>query len=127
MTGLTHVRLLVDDFAPMLAFYRDVLGFKVVVDVPQTYIELETGAARIGLCARSLMEGVLGTPMTTAGGGDLLLQVGVADVDAAADLLRSRHATLLTAPHDQPAWGMRVCHVRDPAGHVLEMTEPIGN
>ena len=127
MTGLTHVRLLVDDFAPMLAFYRDVLGFKVVVDVPQTYVELETGAARVGLCARSLMEGVLGTPMTTVAGGDLLLQIGVADVDAAADLLRGRRATLLTEPHDQPAWAMRICHVRDPAGHVLVMSAPLRN
>ena len=60
MTGLTHLRLLVDDFAPMLAFYRDVLGFKAVIEVPGVYIELDTGAARIGLCARTLMESVIG-------------------------------------------------------------------
>ena len=53
MTGLTHARFVVDDFAPMLAFYRDALGFKVVLDVPQTYVELDTGAARANKVRRA--------------------------------------------------------------------------
>ncbi|HEY7787474.1 MAG TPA: VOC family protein [Casimicrobiaceae bacterium] len=125
MTGLTHVRLFVDDFAPMLAFYRDTLGFKVVVDVPGTYVELDTGAARVGICSRSLMEAVVGTSMRAQGGDDLLLQIGVADVDAAADLLRARNVTPVTQPHDQVSWGLRLFHVRDPAGRLLEMSAPI--
>ncbi|MEO6929696.1 MAG: VOC family protein [Casimicrobiaceae bacterium] len=125
MTGLTHVRLLVDDFASMLSFYRDALGFKVVVDVAQTYIELDTGAARVGLYARSMMESVAGVSLRAAGGGDVVLQFAVADVDAAADLLRARGVALVTAPHEQAAWRMRVFHVRDPLGHLLEMTTPL--
>jgi lactoylglutathione lyase len=125
VTGLTHVRFVVDDFGPMLAFYRDALGFKVVVDVPATYVELDTGAARIGLCARSLLEGVVGTAMQSRAGADLVLQFGVADVDAAADLLRGRGVRLVTEPHDQSTWRLRICHVRDPAGHVLEMSTPL--
>ncbi|HEY5366766.1 MAG TPA: VOC family protein [Casimicrobiaceae bacterium] len=125
MTGLTHLRFVVDDFALMLAFYRDALGFKVVADVPQTYVELDTGAARIGLCARVLMESAVGSPMRAAGGGDFVLQFGVADIDAAAALLRERNVALVTAPHDQPTWGLRIFHVRDPLGHLLEMTTPL--
>lgn len=125
MTGLTHVRMLVDDFAPMLAFYRDALGFKVVVDVPGTYVELDTGAARIGLCARTLMESVVGVPMRSDAHADAVLQFGVADLAAAADHLRRRGVTLVTEPHDQPAWGMRIFHVRDPGGRLLEMTRPL--
>lgn len=127
MTGLTHVRLLVDDFGPALAFYRDALGFKAVVDVPGVYVELDTGAARIGLCARSLMESVVGAPLQSAGRADAVLQFGVADVDAAADLLRARGVAPVTAPHDQPAWALRVCHVRDPAGRLLEMSSPLAS
>lgn len=125
MTGLTHIRFVADDFAPMLAFYRDTLGFKVVVDVPRTYVELDTGAARVGICARALMEGVVGAPMHVQGGNDTVLQFAVADVDAAAALLRGRDVTLVTPPHDQSAWGLRIFHVRDPAGHLLEMTTPL--
>jgi catechol 2,3-dioxygenase-like lactoylglutathione lyase family enzyme len=125
VTGLTHVRILVDDFAPMLAFYRDALGFKVVVDVPGPYVELDTGAARIGLCARTLMEAVIGAPMRGDARADAVLQFGVADLDAAADLLRERGVALATEPHDQVAWGLRLFHVRDPAGRLLEMTVPL--
>jgi catechol 2,3-dioxygenase-like lactoylglutathione lyase family enzyme len=125
MTGLTHVRMLVDDFAPMLAFYRDALGFRAVVDVPGTYVELDTGAARIGIFARTQMESVVGAPLAATGGGDIVLQIAVADVDAAADLLRARGVVLATTPHDQAAWMMRVFHVRDPAGRLLEMTQPL--
>jgi catechol 2,3-dioxygenase-like lactoylglutathione lyase family enzyme len=125
VTGLTHLRLLVDDFGPMLAFYRDALGFKAVVDVPGVYIELDTGAARIGLCARTLMESVVGAPLEVSARADAVLQIGVADVDAAADLLRARGVTLVTVPHDQSSWAMRVCHVHDPAGRLLEMSAPL--
>jgi lactoylglutathione lyase len=125
VTGLTHVRFVVDDFAPMLAFYRDALGFKVVVDVPQVYVELDTGAARIGLCSRGLMEGVVGAPMPAKAQGDVVIQFGFVDVDAAPHLLKRRNVAWVTAPHDQPAWVMRVFHVRDPAGHLLEMTTPL--
>lgn len=125
MNGLTHLRLVADDFAPMLAFYRDALGFKVVVDVPQAYLEFDTGAARIGIVARALMQEVVGAPLRTRGGDDLLMQIGVSDVDAAADLMRARNVPLATSPHDQPAWGLRIFHVRDPAGHLLEMAAPL--
>ena len=125
MIGLTHARFIVDDFAPMLGFYRDTLGFKVVVDVPRTYVEIDTGAARVGLCARALMEGVVGAPMRSAACANVVLQFGVADVDAAANLLRGRGVVLVTEPHDQVAWGLRIFHVRDPAGNLLEMTTPI--
>ena len=40
------MRLLVDDFAPMAAFYRDAVGFEVVVDASQIgYMEFATGEA----------------------------------------------------------------------------------
>ncbi len=127
MTGLTHVRLIAGDLAPMLAFYRDALGFKVVVDVPGTYVELDTGAARIGIAATPVMAGALGAAMRGGGaGGDaVLLQLSVADVDAAADLLRARGVAPVTEPRDQAAWMLRVCHVRDPAGTLIELAAPI--
>ena len=64
-------------------------------------------------------------PLDARAGGDLVLQFGVADVDAAARLLRERGVPLVTLPHDQPAWRLRICHVSDPAGHVLEMSAPL--
>jgi lactoylglutathione lyase len=125
MNGLTHLRWIVADLAPMIVFYRDTLGFKLVVDVPQTYAEVDTGAARIGICARSVMEAVVGPPVAQAPGDDALLQIRVDDVDAAAGFLRAKGVPLVTAPHDQRAWAMRVAHVRDPVGHLIELYAPL--
>ncbi len=129
MTGLTHVRFVVDDFAPMTAFYRDTLGFKVAVDVPGVYVELDTGAARIGLVARAVMTAALGAShgavAAGAGPGDAILQIQVASVDAAAEWCEERGVALLSRPHDQPSWYLRVVHLVDPAGHLIELTSPL--
>ncbi|MBS0321390.1 MAG: VOC family protein [Proteobacteria bacterium] len=131
MTGLTHVRFVVDDFSAMIGFYRDTLGFKVAVDVPGVYVELDTGAARIGLVARAVMTAALGTSHAVvaagAGPGDAVLQIQVANVDAAAEWCEERGVTLLSAPHDQPSWFLRVAHLVDPAGHLVELTSPLPN
>jgi lactoylglutathione lyase len=125
MNGLTHVRWMVNDMGPMIAFYRDTLGFKVVIDVPGTYVEIDTGGARVGICPAALMAGVIGAPVATGPGDDVLVQIRVDDVDAAAAFLREKGVTLVTEPHDQHAWLMRVTHVRDPAGHLIELFTPL--
>jgi lactoylglutathione lyase len=127
MTGLTHVRWLTDDLAGMVAFYRDVLGFRVVVDVPGTYAELDTGAARIGLYLAQLMSAVLGERVATASANDVVLGIQVDDVDATARRLQQNGVMLTKPPHDQPAWRLRVAHLRDPAGHLLELWAPLAN
>lgn len=127
MTGLTHVRWLTDDLAAMVAFYRDALGFRIVVDVPGTYVELDTGAARIGLYLAQLMTAVVGERLATQAGNDVVLGLQVDDVDAAARRLTQIGVMLTKPPHDQPAWRLRVAHLRDPAGHLLELWAPLAN
>ncbi len=125
MNGLTHLRWIVTDMAPMLAFYRDTLGFKVVLDVPQVYAEIDTGAARIGICAASVMAAEIGASAHATPGDDALLQIRVDDVDAAAAFLRAKGVRLVTEPHDQRTWLMRLVHLRDPAGHLIELYTPL--
>ncbi|TPW70124.1 VOC family protein [Schumannella sp. 10F1B-5-1] len=48
----------------------------------------------------------------------------VDDVDARAELLRSRGVELLNGPMDRP-WGIRTAAFRDPDGHVWEIAGPI--
>ena len=48
----------------------------------------------------------------------------VADCHAAYEALRSRGATFLTPPHD---WGNEIrCFLRDPDGHLVEISESKG-
>ena len=52
------------------------------------------------------------------------MTVRVADCQAAYDALRSRGAAFLTAPHD---WGSEIrCFLRDPDGHLVELSQSKG-
>ena len=124
MQTLTHVRFLVPDLAADVAFYRDTIGLKQVVDVPGIYAEFDAGASRLAFYRADLMADVLGT-RTRGQGDDVVLCLRVDDVDAQAARLRSRGVPLLREPHDQPAWYQRVAHLRDTSGRVVELWSPL--
>ncbi len=121
---LTHLRWLVADVAPCIAFYRDVLRLRLVVDVPGIYAEFETGGARLALYRADLMASVIGSTLTAAG-DPAVACFRVSNVDTAAARAQDAGATLVTAPHDQAAWRQRVAHLRDPAGHLVELWAPL--
>lgn len=122
---LSHVRYLVTDFAPVLHFYRDVLGLRLAVDVPGVYAEFETPGGRLAFYRADLMAAAIGTQVATRNGDDSVLCLRVENVDAAAARVKLAGNTLLTTPHDQPAWYQRVAHLRDPAGHFVELWSPL--
>ena len=123
--SLSHLRFLVADLAPPVAFYRDVVGLRQVVDVPGTYAEFDTGGSRLAFYRADLMSQVLGRAAGTAAGDNLVLCLRVADVDAEAARLAARGVRQLTQPHDQPAWVQRVAHFADPAGRTIELWSPL--
>jgi uncharacterized glyoxalase superfamily protein PhnB len=51
---LEGITLLANDVAALAEFYRDVIGFKVVVE-EEHYAELENTGVRLAICSRSLM------------------------------------------------------------------------
>jgi lactoylglutathione lyase len=124
-TALSHVRYLIRDFAPVLHFYRDVLGLKLAVDVPGVYAEFETPGGRLAFYRADLMAEAIGVPVATHKGDDCVLCLRVENVDAAAARVKLAGNSLLTSPHDQPAWLQRVAHLRDPAGHLVELWSPL--
>lgn len=126
MAILTHVRWLVADLGPCLQFYRDRLGLKQVVDVPGIYAEFEAGGARVALYRADLMAQVVGDAPVAQGTGEAVLCLRVDDVDAAVARLAKAGVVPVRAPHDQEAWHQRVAHLRDPAGHLVELWTPLG-
>lgn len=120
---LTHVRLLVDDVPACFRFYRDVLGFTPTWgEEGEGYADFDTGGgSSLALMARSGQAEVV--PLEDAGDGAILV-VGVDDLDAALADLRRRGAD--PAPVIERAdWGIRFAHLRDPAGNLIEVNEPI--
>ena len=125
ITALSHVRFLISDFEPVLHFYRDVLRLKLAVDVPGVYAEFETPGAQLAFYNAGLMREVLRTEIATRSGDDVVVCLRVENVDAAATRVKLAGIALITAPHDQTAWVQRVAHLRDPAGHLVELWSPL--
>lgn len=133
---LTHVRVLADDYAACFRFYRDVLGLDPTFgDADSGYADFEAGDATIAVFDRTEMAAALdepgdpdSAPADTAPaprGDGTCLVLGVESVDAAHDGLREAGATVAAPPTDHPEWGIRTLHVRDPAGTLLELNEPL--
>lgn len=125
---MTHIRLLVDNFAECFQFYRDVMGFTVqmgAVDEP-TYAEFVPGhggfvLALFGKAAMAEAIGTIDLPPMAPAQDRLVLCVAVDDVDGMAQQFRDDGVALITEPTDIPAWGLRAAHVRDPAGNLIEI------
>jgi catechol 2,3-dioxygenase-like lactoylglutathione lyase family enzyme len=123
--GLSHLRFLVDDLAPDIAFYRETMRFRQIVDVPGVYAEFDTGGARLAFYSAQAMTEVLATPLGSRRGDDLVVCLRVPDVDDAIAQLATRGVRPVREPHDQPAWYQRVAHLRDARGRLLELWSPL--
>ena len=108
-------------------FYREVMGFEVRVDAG-VYVELVAGEVYLGVYEKALMAERVGTtdrPASTNVQDPVCLTFEVDDVDRIVEELSSKGAEIVTAPHDEEAWVLRVAHLRDPGGNLLEINAPI--
>ena len=122
---LTHVRLLVDDFERTVGFYRDVLGFEVVVDASEIrYVEFAAGDAVLALYERSMMARVVAA-QDVAGRGGAIITLDDEDVDGTYARLVQAGARPVAHPHDQPTWGFRIALISDPEGNLIEINHAI--
>lgn len=122
---LSQIRLLVDNLAACRDFYRDVLGLELTLETEgEFYAQFIKEGVFLGLYKRQMMAAVVGTE-----GGDsrrveqdtVLLGFEVDDVDQATKALKARGAEFVKEPHDQAEWFMRVAHLRDPDGNLIEL------
>ena len=127
---LTHVRLLVENFGECFRFYRDVVGLHTVFpDSGGPYAEFKLGGDRyLGLFQKRLMSEAVGTtdlPARAVAQDSMALILRVDDPDAEAERLRGEGIQIEAGPADQPAWGLRTVHLRDPDGNLVELYGPI--
>lgn len=94
----------------------------------EVYAEFKCGESIIGLFRRDFMAGIVGAghlPAQAAAQDAVALVLAVKDVDAAAAELQARGAHFVTEPHDQVEWFLRVAHLRDPDGNLIEINTPL--
>ena len=122
-----------DDPDASLAFYRDILGFEVRLDVgngkmrwitigpvgqPDTSILLAPPAADPGLTEderRTIVE-------MMAKGTYGWIMLATPDLDGVFERLQASDAEVVQEPIEQP-YGIRDCAVRDPAGNMIRIQE----
>ncbi|MFF4396778.1 VOC family protein [Streptomyces sp. NPDC001480] len=122
---LAQVRLLVSDFTACYRFYADVLGLKPqsgATGGPYEKFSPATGSAGIALQDRSMMAEVLDELGDTATGHRSLVVLRVDDLDAYCTEITGRGATLLHGPAPMTE-RMRVAHLKDPEGNLVELQE----
>jgi lactoylglutathione lyase len=111
------------DMAASVAFYRDVLGGRVVYGFPEeepVFVTVALGDSELGIggLGDAPLHGQAQRPAT---GHRVELCVYVDDVDAAVAGARAAGAPVLLEPADQP-WGERVAYVADPDGNLVMLT-----
>ncbi len=125
-TGVELRYLLVaSDFARSLAFYCDVLGATVVRQISDDLCLLSFGGGEflltVGGGPTRDKPTVTFAPPTGPNTVSSELNIHVPDCVAAYEVLRSRGAEFLTPPVD---WGYEVrAFLRDPDGHLIELTQ----
>ena len=120
-TGIDAVTLFVEDLPAAREFYGRAFGLPVhfedehsaVFRIGSTLINLLKVEEAPGLVAPASV----GSPED---GARFQFTVGVDDVDATCEMLRSRGVELLNGPMDRP-WGARTASFRDPAGNIWEV------
>jgi len=125
----TYARLLVSNFKACFLFYRDVMGFQATFGSENdVYADFNTGEVTLALFDRLEMSTAVGTtnlPAETRAQDKMCLIFAVDDVDAKCKQLKMHAISLITEPTDQPDWGIRVAHFRDPDGNLIEINQPL--
>jgi methylmalonyl-CoA/ethylmalonyl-CoA epimerase len=130
---IDHVGIAVPDLDAAIAFYRDTFGIVSVHEevnedqgVREAMLAVGDGTTRIQLLAPLTPTSVIAKFIDRSGPGLQQLAVTVADVDAAADDLRSRGIRLLYDQARRGTAGSRInfVHPKDAGGVLIELVEP---
>jgi uncharacterized glyoxalase superfamily protein PhnB len=122
-----------DDAEASLAFYRDVLGFEVRLDVGSGRMRWITvgpaggAGTSIVLHPPAVDPGITDEERRTitemmAKGTYAMLVLATEDLDGAFERLAAGGAEVVQEPAEQP-YGLRDCAVRDPAGTLIRINE----
>ncbi len=124
-----EIRLLVQDFDACFRFYRDMMQFPVTWGAEgEGYASFDANEVTLALFPRARMAESIGAGNVrdAVGGQDrVVISFMVDSVDGTMRDLQARGAAFVAGPTDQPQWGGRVAHLRDPDGTLIELYQSI--
>jgi catechol 2,3-dioxygenase-like lactoylglutathione lyase family enzyme len=119
--GIAAITLFVEDLAAAKRFYSDVFQLPVHYEDDNSAV-FKFGDTLVNLLKASEAPALVApaTVATPDAGVRFQFTLGVDNVDAMVDELKSRGVELLNGPMDRP-WGIRTASFRDPGGHIWEV------
>ena len=124
------VRLLVKDFDKCFKFYTEDMGLTAIWgSIGGDYATISIGnVPALALFKSDLMAPSLGNidlPMPDNCREKSMICIKVEDVDKTYDEMMAKGLELVNKPTDMPGWGMRMVHLRDPEGNVIELSSEL--
>lgn len=121
---INMIGLFTDKFEAMRDFYRDVLGFEILDELPQ-FVEFGGQPVRFALCDRQVMKETTGYEgyQQPATGTPFEMAFECAsreDLEKQFAELLAKGAKLVKEPAEMP-WGQYAGFFADPDGHVHEL------
>ncbi len=121
-----HTIVFVGDLAKSTAFYRDVLGQKVVHDWGSMILfEHDFGIHDAADLMRKVYKGSRPAFAEPQGRDNMDIYFETDDLPAAFECVKASGAEIIHPIEVQP-WGQKVFRFHDPDGHIVEIGEPQG-
>ena len=122
---INMIGIITGRFMEMLEFYRDVMGFEVMMQVENNYVEFENEGVRFALSTKTVMAEATGEGgyLEENKGHPLELAFRVntpEEVDVKYNELVEKGATPVKGPEDQP-WNQRTAFFADPDSNIHEI------
>ena len=118
---LSHIRLLVDNYDKMYAFYEQTLGLTVSWGKPEgDYAEFETGEAKIAIYKKQLMPKIIQSKLGKNNQA-MVINLQVEDLQTAVKFLEEKKVKLLSPATKYPDAGIEALYFEDPEGNLLEI------
>ena len=114
LSRIGQVAVCVKDLPGAVAFYRDVLGMKLLFEAPPNLAFFDCAGVRLMLSGEE--------------GGASIVYYTVDDIAAAARTLESRGVRFETRPHAVarlPGADLWMAAFRDPSGNILELMSEV--
>lgn len=121
---LTCIRLLTQNFAAAVHFWRDLMKLPLQFQDETTgYAYFHAGKVGLELLTQDGFATALGevTPVAQPQGRQVVIDMQVDEVDSAYNALIEQGAISVSRPKDRPLWNARTAHIADPDGHIVEL------
>ena len=125
-TRIDMIGIFVTDLHRMVAFYRDILGFKIDWDGQGPYAEFINEGVRFSMFERAQLPGILGRDPAYPEGLNGTFELAIdfqtyADADREFNRIAVTGAQVIYSPRDEP-WGMHSAMIADPEGNLIEIS-----